>query len=471
MMYGVMLAAGLSTRMGEEKLLLPLGDQLVIEASIEAASQVCDHLLVVVKRQLYQAVPLPEGVIEIVNEHPEDGQSSSIRVAIEWIEHNEPTCDGVLFFLADKPRLDISGAVRIRERAERSRSAIIAGRCLGAIGHPVAFGADWFEELVSMRGDEGGRQIIRRHPEVVEYLEVADSSAADIDTCNDYLDMVFGWRNIVVVRGAGDIATGTIHRLHQAGFCVIATDIEQPTVIRRTVSFAQAIMDGSATVEGVVAKRCESMQEIAAVLREGCVPVVVDPRATWVTQLRPAVVVDGILAKRNVGTTKDMAPVVVALGPGFVAGIDCDAVVETKRGHYLGQVIYEGAALPNTGVPGMIGGYASERVVHASASGIIALRRDIGDHVEVGEPIACIGNETVKSPLTGVLRGMIAEGTVVEQGLKIADIDPRDEPSYCFSVSDKARSVAGGVLEAVMHLQATKPGIVSRYKGSIQASI
>ena len=256
----------------------------------------------------------------------------------------------------------------------------------------------------------------------------------------------------IIVRGAGDIATGTIYRLYKAGFRVIALDIEAPTVIRRTVAFAQAIQDGMAVVEDVAARRCESIEEVCYCLKKGEIPVCVDPRGDMIRMVRPDAVVDAILAKKNLGTTRDMAKAVIALGPGFTAKEVVDAVIETNRGHHLGRILYEGMAARNTGIPGNIGGYTHERVIHAPDSGTIRLCHDIGDLVKKDECLALIGETPVISKLDGVLRGMIADGTSVKKGLKIADVDPRGDIAYCYTISDKARNISGGVLEAVMYL-------------------
>ncbi|RHO54176.1 EF2563 family selenium-dependent molybdenum hydroxylase system protein [Eubacterium sp. AM05-23] len=256
----------------------------------------------------------------------------------------------------------------------------------------------------------------------------------------------------IIVRGAGDIATGTIYRLYNAGFRVIALDIESPTVIRRTVAFARAIQDGTAVVEGVTARRCESIEEVCRCLKKDEIPLCVDPRGDMIRMVRPDAVVDAILAKKNLGTTRDMAKAVVALGPGFTAKEDVDAVIETNRGHYLGKILYKGMAARNTGIPGNIGGYTHERVIHAPDSGVIRLCHDIGDLVKKGEHLAFIGENPVMAKIDGVLRGMIVDGTDVKKGLKIADVDPRGDRAYCYAISDKARNISGGVLEAVMHL-------------------
>lgn len=267
-----------------------------------------------------------------------------------------------------------------------------------------------------------------------------------------HADASVSQKQTVVVRGAGDLATGVICRLSQAGYNVVALETQKPTVIRRTVSLAEAVRTGTAEVEGTQAVRCSLLSEIYEAFENGKVAVFVDPKAAFINDIKPIAVVDAILAKKNLGTSLELAPVVIALGPGFTAGLDCHCVIETQRGHNLGRVIYSGAAAPNTGIPGNIAGFTHERVIHAPAEGIVTLKHDIGDHVDQNETIAVIGTTPVVSKLSGVLRGMIAGGTVVHKGMKIADVDPRDEPAYCTGISDKARNISGGVLEALMHL-------------------
>jgi xanthine dehydrogenase accessory factor len=264
-------------------------------------------------------------------------------------------------------------------------------------------------------------------------------------------------RGLVVVRGAGDLATGVILRLARSGFSVVALEAAAPTAIRRTVAFSEAVYEGGAEVEGLVARLAASASEAKAFLSEGVVPVLVDPGCASLPELRPMALVDAIIAKRNLGTHPDMAPIVVALGPGFEAPRDAHAVIETNRGHFLGRVIREGGAEPDTGVPGIVGGRGIERVVHAPASGVIKTLCEIGDTVSVGESILAISTREgdripVASPLDGILRGLIRSGVEARAGLKIADIDPRGERDHCFSVSDKARAVAGGVLETILSL-------------------
>jgi xanthine dehydrogenase accessory factor len=260
--------------------------------------------------------------------------------------------------------------------------------------------------------------------------------------------------DLIIVRGGGDLATGTIHRLWSAGFPVLVLETEYPAAIRRQVSLCEAIYEGTSRIEGMEGVRISKPQEAAAVIRQGKVPLLVDPEGESIRCLQPAVVVDAILAKKNLGTTKDMAGLTIGLGPGFTAGEDVDLVVETKRGHNLGRIIREGAAAPNSGIPGIIGGYGAERVIHAAAAGRIRNVRQIGDVVNQGEIIAQIETEDgavdVPASLTGIIRGLIRDGYPVTKGFKIADIDPRkEELQNCFTISDKARCIAGSVLEAV----------------------
>ena len=259
--------------------------------------------------------------------------------------------------------------------------------------------------------------------------------------------------NLVVLRGGGDLATGTVCKLTRCGFDVVVLETAQPTVIRRTVAFAQAVYDGEATVEGLTAVKADSAYDCHKILSEGKIPVLIDPQCKSIAELQPEAVVDAIIAKRNTGTSINMARIVIGLGPGFYAGRDVHAVIETNRGHHLGRVIYEGQAQENTGTPGSIEGYSSERIVRACASGTITGLSDIGDHVEKGQVIAYIDGAAVYAPLSGVLRGMIQSGIHVDAQLKIGDVDPRDKREYCYTVSEKSRAIAGGVLEALLHLR------------------
>ena len=259
-------------------------------------------------------------------------------------------------------------------------------------------------------------------------------------------------RPLALIKGAGDLATGVAIRLLRAGFAVVMTETETPTVVRRTVAFADAVFSGSARVEGLEAVLARSDEELQAFLSQGKVPVIVDPEAKTRLTLRPPLLVDAIVAKRNLGTCIMDAPAVVALGPGFAVGRDVHAVVETMRGHTLGRVIWEGEALPNTGVPGEVGGFGAERVMRAPIAGVFRGVREIGDTVEEGDVVGFVGVAPVASLLHGGRRGLLRSGIPVTTGFKLGDVDPRATREHCFLVSDKALAIAGGVLEAACSL-------------------
>lgn len=269
----------------------------------------------------------------------------------------------------------------------------------------------------------------------------------------------------VLIKGAGELATGVAVRLLRAGFPVVMTEAAHPLAVRRTVAFAEAVALGEWTVEGVIARRARTVSEALAVAAAGAIPVLVDPGAACRTELAPWGVVDAIMAKRNLGTAITDAPAVVALGPGFTAGVDCHAVVETLRGHALGRVYYSGAALPDTGTPAERGGESVRRVVRAPAAGVFRERVRIGDRVEAGTVLGHVepgppGAPPVPVPaaIAGVVRGLLRDGTPVTPGLKVGDVDPEASPEWCFTVSDRALAVAGGVLEALLVLARRKDG-------------
>ncbi len=262
----------------------------------------------------------------------------------------------------------------------------------------------------------------------------------------------------VFVRGGGDIATGTIHKLYQSGYPVLILEIENPSAIRRQVAFSEAVYDGECEIEGLTCVRVQNFEEAKKRVREGKIPLLVDENCDILREIKPWALVDAILAKRNLGTSKKMAKKTVGLGPGFVAGEDVDIVIETMRGHNLGRIIRSGAAAKNTGVPGMIAGFGKERVLHAEHAGKLYGKAKIGDIVEKNQVIAVIrdGEQEfeVKASLSGLLRGLIRDGYFVTEGFKIADIDPRkSEYENCFTISDKARCIAGSVLEALLYLE------------------
>lgn len=257
---------------------------------------------------------------------------------------------------------------------------------------------------------------------------------------------------LVLIKGAGDLGSGVALRLKRCGFSVIMTEVDQPLAVRRTVSFSEAVYDGEAVVEGVRARLVKTTTEAQKVAGTKDIAIIVDPEARLALSLKPAVVVDARMAKSNLGTVLSDGLIVIGLGPGFSAGEDVHAVIETNRGHNLGRACYEGAAQPDTGVPAPVSGFSHDRVLKAPVSGELQVLRDIGEEVAAGDGVARVGGIEVRAAIAGILRGMARNGLHVDAGLKIGDIDPRADRSSCFTVSDKAMAIAGGVLEAILCL-------------------
>lgn len=265
---------------------------------------------------------------------------------------------------------------------------------------------------------------------------------------------------LVIVRGAGDLATGVVYSLYKAHFKVIILETQHPSAIRRKVALSEAVYDGKTKVEDIEAVLVKNYEEALNIIANKDykeIPILIDPNCEILNHIKPTFLIDAIIAKKNLGTNKSMAKYTIALGPGFTAGKDCDIVIETMRGHNLGRIYLEGEAIPNTGIPGNIGGKEAERVIHASSDGIIENMKNIGDFVREKEVIAYINNNNKKieviAPFEGLLRGIIRDGFKVRNGLKIADIDPRkSEYDNCFTISDKARNLGGAVLTAMMYL-------------------
>lgn len=258
----------------------------------------------------------------------------------------------------------------------------------------------------------------------------------------------------VLIKGAGDLATGVAARLWRSGFPVAMTELECPLTIRRTVAFAEAVYEGETKVEELTARRIADVPEIERAWRENVIPVLAGCYAACIADVEPRVLIDAILAKRNLSTRIDDAPFVIGLGPGFTVGQDVHAVVETNRGHSLGRVLWSGSAQPDTGVPGEIGGVGRERVIYAPASGVFQHRLTIGAVVKKGAVVGHVNQTLVHAPIPGVLRGLIHDGVSVKAQLKIGDIDPRGVVEHCWTISDKALSIGGGALEAILiHLR------------------
>lgn len=260
----------------------------------------------------------------------------------------------------------------------------------------------------------------------------------------------------VLIKGAGDLATGIASRLYRGGHQIIMTEIAVPLTVRRMAALSRAVYEGESFVEDMKGVNVRTMEEANTVLDTGDIPIIVDEKALIAREYQPDILIDAILAKKNLGTNITDAPFVIGIGPGFTAGYDCHCVVETKRGHTLGDTIYNGSAIPNTGVPGNVGGYTVERLIRAPGDGELTPLVSIGDMVKEGQPVAMSGPKQVSALMSGIVRGMLQPGVKVRENLKIGDIDARCERSACFTISDKARAVGGGVLEAVTRFEHMK---------------
>jgi xanthine dehydrogenase accessory factor len=255
---------------------------------------------------------------------------------------------------------------------------------------------------------------------------------------------------VVLIKGAGEMGTGVAHRLASCHFKVCMTETSNPQAVRREVAFSEAIFDSEKEVEGITAKRVESPHHIQDVWKEEKIPVLTDPEATVKDFIKPDVLIDSTLAKKNLGTKMTDAPLVIGLGPGFDAGRDVHLVIETNRGHNLGRIFANGEAEPNTGIPGAIDGYAEERVIRAPKDGKFKALVKIGEGVMADGKVGMIGNVEVRSRIAGVIRGLLRDGTEVWKGMKLGDVDPRGMKGHCYTISDKARTISGGVLQAIL---------------------
>ena len=256
---------------------------------------------------------------------------------------------------------------------------------------------------------------------------------------------------MVIIKGAGEMATGIAHRLYKSHIRhIVMTEIPEPICVRRTVAFSEVVFDGVASVEGVQAELAMTAANVQDIWKKGRIAVVIDPEWAIINTLEPDVVIDAIMAKRNLGTKRTEAPFVIGVGPGFAAPTDVHAVVESNRGHNLGRVIYDGSAEPHTGIPGPTMGYTSERVLRSPHNGLVRHVKSLGDIVKIGEVVLYIDETPVHATIDGLLRGLIRE-IRVKDNEKIGDIDPRDTKEYCFTITEKSRAIGGGVLEAIMH--------------------
>ena len=472
----ILLAAGNSRRFGNNKLLYPYKGKPMYQHVLEIAAHMDEtefqeftigEKIVVTQYEEIREAAQQAGLGCRINKEPELGISHSIRLGVEAVEELSKggTQDAILFVVCDQPELTeevFYGLIRSYEASSKRIACVADGERLG---NPVIFESAYWEELKSLCEEQGGKTVLKRHREDVELYQVKDGKKLrDIDCLWDL-------KPLVVVRGGGDLATGTIHKLYEEGYRVAVLETEHPACIRRQVSFCEAIYEGKIEVEGVTAVHIEEAEEdalynaVEKAWARGEIPVLKDPFGHVIETRQPEVVVDAILAKRNLGTTKEMAPLTIGLGPGFTAGQDVDIVIETMRGEHLGKIYRTGSAIPNTGIPGVIAGYSKERVIHAPASGKFQPRKRIGDMVKTDEVLGVIipeeqqGEVPVFASMTGLLRGMIKEGYLVKKGLKIMDIEPRmDEKELCFLISDKAKCIGESVYQVIKDYENSKTG-------------
>lgn len=453
----IIMASGFSKRMKEDKLYLNINQNYMIDNIIDIIkkSKVDDFVVIVREENLKKTKYLKNKEINfIINKSANNGQSSSIKLGIK---HFKDKCN-FMFIPCDQPNLNIDFINKLVLESKKNKNSFIVPRFKNSNYTPTIFPYKYKEELLKLNKDVGGRNILLKNKLCIKYIDLKSNYLVkDIDTKDDYkkwlMGEIFMKDKIAVIRGGGDIASGTIKKLYNVGFKVLVLEIQNPTSIRRTVSFSEALYDNNFCLEGCKAVATKTVDEIKSAWDNKLIPVYIDEKAEIINEIKPDILIDAILAKKNLGTNKAMAPITIALGPGFEAKKDVDIVIETKRGHDLGRLIFEGFAKENTKIPGEIKGYSKERVIHSNESGIINNIKSIGDIVKKGEKIAKINNEYVLATIDGVLRGIIRDKTKVFKGMKIADIDPRkEEVNNCYKISDKARNIAGGVLEAILIL-------------------
>ncbi|HJM49557.1 MAG TPA: selenium-dependent molybdenum cofactor biosynthesis protein YqeB [Alphaproteobacteria bacterium] len=449
---GVVLAAGLSRRFQGNKLLgLVAGQPMICRVVAAALGSRLNPVVVVLghESELLRAAlaPFADPRLHIVqNPRFAEGQSTTVVAGLRALPED---CPAAMFLMGDQPLIEPAIIDRLIE--SHALDAICHPMVAGRLRNPVIFARRFFPDILALAGDSGARAVIAANPEAVGTVEFdREGPFMDVDSNAELERLAPPISPLVLIKGAGEMASAVAWRLWQARLrriCML--ELEKPLAVRRAVSFCSALEGGTTVVEGVSARLVEDAAGVRDCWAAGEIALALSRR--WPAfGFSPDVVVDAILAKRNLGTGLDEAPLVVALGPGFEAGRDCHIVVETNRGHDLGRLIETGSAEPNTGVPGAIAGHQAERVLRAPAAGVFTSDHAIGDQVAAGETVGEIAGQPVVAELDGVLRGLLRPGTEIAAGRKLGDIDPRGRAEYCTTISDKARAIAGSVLEAVM---------------------
>lgn len=461
----IVLAAGSSRRMGADKLRLAWRGSPVLTRAVTplAQSPRIDEVLVVVQPER-EPPPLPDRVRRVPNPAHATGMASSL---VAGVCAASDASDVLLLALGDMPGLSPPLLARLLDAFAADPRPILVPVFGGRRGHPVLFDRSCRDLLLALRGDSGARGVLRDRPEQVFELPVDDPAVLfDVDTPADLTRDPAGRpaaevpplrRGRVLIKGAGEQASGTAHRLFRAGYRVVMTEVEEPAAVRRAVSFSAAVQEDVACVEGVVARRWDpaavpELEDFAWTH----IPVFVDPEYRRLRPWRADVCIDGRILKRNRDNQRSDAPLVIGLGPGLEAGRDVHLVVETSRGHDLGRVIESGEASPDTGVPGVIAGFGAERVLRAPADGTLTTDRVIGDRLRAGDVVCVVAGEPVSAALDGVIRGLLRSGQRVRAGQKIGDVDPRGDVGYCWTLSDKTRTISGAVLEAVVRFYGSR---------------
>ncbi len=448
----LLLAAGSSRRFGGDKLRAPWRGRPLVEHALGALTGCAgiDETLLVVRPDTPPAQARP-GVRLVPNPRWVEGMGTSLRAGVAA---SPAGTDAWVVALADMPGIGPALVASLLARWAAARDRIVVPVHRGHRGHPVILPARFRDALLALEGDVGARGILRAHADAVEEVPVDDPAVLfDVDRPHDLPwagDGAAGTRERVLVKGAGEQASAVAHRLFRAGYRVAMTDLARPTAIRRTVSYCSAIYEGEIEIEGIAGRhhRIDEVPAFAA-LDWDHVAVCVDPESRLVTRWRPDVVVDARILKRNLDNSPADAGLVIGLGPGLEAGRHVHVVVETRRGHDLGRIIAHGASQPDTGEPGDIGGFTHERLLRAPRAGRFGTTRAIGETLAAGDVVGVVDGEPVRARVAGALRGLLWPGLDVVEGQKLGDVDPRGDVRMCRTLSDKARTISGGVLEVV----------------------